>query len=242
MKKITPTIILVRPQLSENIGMTARVMDNFGLSKLSIVNPRDGWPNKKAETSAKHAKKIIDKAKIYSSLDNAILKYDLVIATSNRKRFLTKKSYNNFKIFKKEIVNFKNIAILFGPENSGLSNKDLRLANFIFTIPTANSNKSLNLSHSVSIISYELFNFNHDLIKNNKNQNIYNNKVDKRELMIFLNSLINDLDLKGFFKPLEKKESMIDNIYSIYNKIDLTKKELRMLWGMHKKLKKQPKS
>ena len=242
MKKINPTIILVRPQLSENIGMTARVMDNFGLSKLSIVNPRDGWPNKKAETSSKHAIKIIDKAKIYSSLDNAILKYDLVIATSNRKRFLTKKSYNNFKIFKKEIVNFKNIAILFGPENSGLSNKDLRLANFIFTIPTANSNKSLNLSHSVSIISYELFNLNHDLIKNNKNQNIYNNKVDKRELMIFLNSLINDLDLKGFFKPLEKKESMIDNIYSIYNKIDLTKKELRMLWGMHKKLKKQPKS
>ena len=72
MKKINPTIILVRPQLSENIGMSARAMDNFGLSKLFIVNPRDGWPSKKAETSAKHADTIIIKAKVYNNLDEAV--------------------------------------------------------------------------------------------------------------------------------------------------------------------------
>ena len=221
--------------------MTARVMDNFGLSKLSIVNPRDGWPNKKAESSAKHAEIIINKAKIYNSVENSISNHDLVIATSNRKRFLTKKSYNNFNTFKKKIKNFKNAAILFGPENSGLSNQDLRLANFIFTIPTANLNKSINLSHSVSIMSYELFSLNHDLTESINNQNKDNDKVDKHELISFMNVLINDLDFKGFFKPIEKKESMINNIYSIYNKIDLSKRELRMLWGMHKKLKKQPK-
>ena len=239
MKKINPTIILVRPQLSENIGMTARAMDNFGFAKLSIINPRDGWPSKKAESSAKHADKIIRKAKIYNSLDDAISNYDLVIATSNRQRFLTKKTYNNFNLLMKKIRDFKNIAILFGPENSGLSNQDIRLANLIFTIPTDNLNKSLNLSHAVSIMSYELFRSNNVSMKNIIASN--NEKVSKLELSNFMNFLINELDSKDFFQPQEKKDSMIDNIYSIYNKIDLSKKELRMLWGMHKKLKKQPK-
>ena len=100
--------------------MAARAMDNFGLSKLSIVSPRDGWPSKKAESSAKHANKIINKAKVYDHLEDAISNFDLVIATSNRKRFLTKKTYNSFNILKKKIRDFKNTAILFGPENSGL--------------------------------------------------------------------------------------------------------------------------
>ena len=240
MKKINPTIILVRPQLSENIGMAARAMDNFGLSKLFVVNPRDGWPSKKAETSAKHADKIINKAKVYNHLDDAVSNFDLVIATSNRKRFLTKKTYDNFNILQKKIIDFKSIAILFGPENSGLSNQDIRLANFLFNIPTNNSNKSLNLSHAVSLMSYELSKLNK--ISTNEKLPSFDSKVSKLELSNFLNFLINDLDSSGFFRPEEKKASMIDNIYSIYNKIDLSKKELRMLWGIHKKLKNQPKS
>jgi len=240
LKKINPTIILVRPQLSENIGMAARAMDNFGLSKLFIVNPRDGWPSKKAETSAKHADKIINKAKVYNHLDDAVSNFDLVIATSNRKRFLTKKTYNDFNILQKKIIDFKSIAILFGPENSGLSNQDIRLANFLFNIPTNNSNKSLNLSHAVSLMSYELSKLNK--ISANEKLSSFDSKVSKLELSNFLNFLINDLDSRGFFRPEEKKASMIDNIYSIYNKFGLSKKELRMLWGMHKKLKNQPKS
>jgi tRNA/rRNA methyltransferase len=240
LKKIKPTIILVRPQLSENIGMAARAMDNFGLSKLSIVNPRDGWPSKKAESSAKHADKIINRAKVYKSLEDAVSNYDLVIATSNRKRFLTKKTYDSFDILQKKIRDFRNTAILFGPENSGLSNQDIRLANFLFTIPTYNTNKSLNLSHAVSVMSYELFQANNTSFKKNPTSNI--DKVSKLEFSNFINALLKDLDSRGFFKPIEKKASMIDNIYSIYNKTDLSKKELRMLWGIHKKLKNQPKS
>ena len=240
MKKINPTIILVRPQLSENIGMAARAMENFGLSKLSIVNPRDGWPSKKAESSAKHAEKIINRAKVYESLENAVSKYDLVIATSNRKRFLTKKTFYSFNTLQRKIRDFKKTAILFGPENSGLSNQDIRLANFLFTIPTYNTNKSLNLSHAVSLMSYELFKVNNITLKNTSTLNI--DKVSKLELSNFINVLVKDLDSRGFFKPIEKKISMIDNIYSIYNKTDLSRKELRMLWGIHKKLKNQPKS
>ena len=219
--------------------MTARAMDNFSLAKLSIVSPRDGWPSKKAKDSSKHATNIIDKAKVYSNLEKAVSNHDLVIATSNRRRFLTKKLYDNFDILKKKIIDYKNVAILFGPENSGLSNQDLRLSSFIFTIPTANINKSLNLSHAVSVISHQLFNLKKAQIK--KENILKNERPSKHELANFMNFLINDLDLRGFFNPAEKKESMIDNIYSIYNKIDLSKKELRMLWGMHKKLKNQPK-
>ena len=240
MKKINPTIILVRPQLYENIGMAARAMDNFGLSKLSIVSPRDGWPSKKAESSAKHAHNIINKAKVYDHLEDAVSNFDLVIATSNRKRFLTKKTYYSFNTLQKKIRDFRNTAILFGPENSGLSNQDIRLANFLFTIPTYNANKSLNLSHAVSVMSYELFQVNNSSIKHISTSNM--DKVSKFELSNFINFLVKDLDSRGFFSPVEKKASMIDNIYSIYNKIDLSKKELRMLWGMHKKLKNQPKS
>ena len=220
--------------------MAARAMDNFGLSKLSIVNPRDGWPSKKAESSAKHADKIINRAKVYKSLEDAVSNYDLVIATSNRKRFLTKKTYDSFNILQKKIRDFRNIAILFGPENSGLSNQDIRLANFLFTIPTYNTNKSLNLSHAVSLMSYELFKTNNIILKNTSTLNI--DKVNKLEFSNFINVLVQDLDSRGFFKPIEKKANMIDNIYSIYTKTDLSKKELRMLWGIHKKLKNQPKS
>ena len=144
------------------------------------------------------------------------------------------------KFKQKKIIDFKNIAILFGPENSGLSNQDIRLANFLFTIPTHNSNKSLNLSHAVSLMSYELSKLNKISTKEAISAN--DSKVSKLELSNFMNFLINDLDSSGFFLPKEKKANMIDNIYSIYNKFGLSKKELRMLWGMHKKLKNQPKT
>ena len=221
--------------------MTARAMDNFGLSRLYLVNPRDEWPNKKAEKSAKHAESIIKNVQVFSNLEKATSKFNLVIATTNRQRFLTKKTFNNFNNLSKKFYDFKKIAILFGPENSGLSNEDLRLANVIYTIKTAKLNKSLNLSHAVSVISHEIFSQNIQSSKVLENNEKKDQKVTKGELSNFINALIGDLDNKGFFNPAEKKDSMIDNIYSIYNKMDLTKKELKMLWGMHKKLKNQPK-
>ena len=125
---------------------------------------------------------------------------------------MTKKTYDSFNILQKKIRDFRNTAILFGPENSGLSNQDIRLANFLFTIPTYNTNKSLNLSHAVSVISYELFQANNTSFKNTSTSNI--DKVSKFEFSNFINVLVKDLDSRGFFKPIEKKASMIDNIYS----------------------------
>ena len=221
--------------------MTARAMDNFGLSSLYLVNPRDGWPNKKAENSAKHAINILKNVKIFENLEDATSKFNLVVATTNRQRFLTKKTFNNFNDLSKKFNSFKNIAILFGPESSGLSNHELRFANDIYTIKTSKLNKSLNLSHAVSLFSYEIFSQNLKSSKIKKNYEKIDPIVTKSELSNFINVLIHDLENKGFFNPLEKKDSMIDNIYSMYNKMDLTKKELNMLWGMHKKLKNLPK-
>ena len=238
MKKINPTIILVRPQLSENIGMAARAMDNFGLSKLFIVNPRDGWPSKKAETSAKHADKIINKAKVYNHLDDAVSNFDLVIATSNRKRFIEKKVINNFNKLNGLIKNNYKTAILFGPENSGLSNEEIRYSDFIFTIPTYKKNNSLNLSHAVSILSFMIFeNINNPNISKKNEKNI-TRSATKGDISKYMNHLIKELEVVNFFNPIEKKDSMIDNLYSLYMKSNLTKKELNTLWGILKKLTK----
>ena len=239
MKLNQPAIILVRPQLPENIGMVARVMNNFNLKELIIVSPREKWPNKKSLESSKKAKKIIKNTKVFNSLPEALSKFQFVVATTNRKRFLEKKIINSFNSLNRFVKINKNAAILFGPENSGLSNGDLRLANYLFTINTSKKNTSLNLSHAVSIVSfkiYEYFAINKNRFSNKKN--ISSGLSNKKELSYFMNYLTNELEKVNFFYPLSKKQSMIDNIYAIFLKASLTKKETNTLWGMLKKLRK----
>ena len=123
-----PSIILVRPQLPENIGMVARAMDNFGLNKLILVSPREKWPNKISIKSSANSQRIIKGVKIYKNLKSVLGNFDLVIATSNRKRFLNKPSIKNFDNIFDIFPKNKKICIMFGPENSGLSNEDLKCA------------------------------------------------------------------------------------------------------------------
>ena len=134
MKLNQPAIILVRPQLPENIGMVARVMNNFNLKELIIVSPREKWPNKKSLESSKQAKTIIKNTKVFNSLPEALSRFQFVVATTNRKRFLEKKIINSFSSLNRFVKINKNTAILFGPENSGLSNEDLMLCDSIFII------------------------------------------------------------------------------------------------------------
>ena len=125
---------------------------------------------------------------------------------------------------------------MYGPENSGLSNEDLRLSNMIFSINTNNNNNSLNLSHAVAIMSYNIFELNQSNISKVKNKK--NNHVNKGELSKYFEYLFQSLTNKNFFVPKEKTESMKNNIYNIYLKSPLTKKELQTLWGITKKLTK----
>ena len=152
------SFVLVNPQLGENIGSCARALKNFGFSNLSLVEPRDGWPNTKARMTSVGAYDIVKSAKVFDNVENAIKDFDIVLATSARSRDIQKKyiSLDQMGNFLKKYNN-SNIGILFGPESSGLSNHDLSLANFIIQIPTSNKLTSLNLSHD-QIYSYSDYN------------------------------------------------------------------------------------
>tara|TARA_Y100001970_G_scaffold128175_1_gene158263 strand:+ start:17118 stop:17840 length:723 start_codon:yes stop_codon:yes gene_type:complete len=236
VKKIEATIVLVRPQLPENIGLVARAMQNNGLNKLVIISPREKWPNQKALKSSSNAKKIIQNAKVFNSLEKGIEKYQLVIATSARKRFLFNKYYHDFDLLFSNIPNVTNIAILFGPENSGLTNKDMNLCDFIFTIPTSNKNTSLNLSHAVLIFAYKWKEFysKNKIKKNDINENISN----KKNLLKFLNFLKIELKKSGYLFPIQKSDSIFQNIQSIFMKAKLSPKEIQSLWGALKSIAK----
>ena len=149
--------ILVKPQLGENIGACARSMKNFGFSKLYIVDPKVSFPNHKAKATSVGAYDIINKAKVFGKIKDALNPFNLVISLSARRRDINKRhiSLNDFNnIIKRK--NF-NIGLMFGPEASGLSNEDLSFSNYILQIPTSAKFKSLNLSHSLTLICFEIF-------------------------------------------------------------------------------------
>ena len=217
--------------------MVARVMHSFGLKNLIIVSPRTDWLNDKSINAAKKANKIIKNVKVYDNLNMAIGKFNYVIATTNRKRYLEKVSINDFKIFKEKLDTYKKVAIVFGPENSGLSNEDISLSNFVLQIPTSKKFKSLNLSHSVTIICYELFKFlNKNLLKK-KGTSL--RISPKSEISLLVKHLIKLLETKDFFLPKEKKHSMIVNINNLIYRLEPNDKELRILASIINSLSKK---
>ena len=135
--------------------MVARAMHNCGLKKLILISPREKWPNQKALDASANAKIIIKNTKVFNSLNIALSPFHYVIATSARKRFLQKPHLIIFLYYLKNSITNKNIAIVFGPENSGLSNENLMLCDCIFSICLSKKNQSLNLSHSVLLMAYK---------------------------------------------------------------------------------------
>ena len=220
--------ILVKPQLGENIGACARSLKNFGFSKLNIVLPKQSWPNNKAKATSVGAYDIVQKAKIFNSTQQAINDFDIVVSLSARKRDINKKhiSINNFLKLIKSKKN-TNFGLMFGPEASGLSNDDLSLSNFILQIPTSNKFKSLNLSHSLTVISYEIFKLiNSNKFKNDKKKIKISSKRKVSSLVSHLKKL---LEKKGFFEPPEKKDSMLLNINNLIYRLEPNDKEIRIL-------------
>jgi tRNA/rRNA methyltransferase len=230
--------ILVNPQLGENIGSCARALKNFGFSDLNIVKPRDVWPNTKARMTSVGAYDIIKSAKLFDTVDQAVKKFDIVLATSARRRDIQKKhiSVSSFSNFLKK-YNKANIGIMFGPEASGLSNHDLSLANFIIQVPTANRLTSLNLSHAVIVVCYEIFKSTH--FKKEKKVKILNKLASKKSIQNMITFLEKLLDQKKFFKPPEKKRSMILNINNIFGRLELSDKEMRILFSIFSALNKK---
>ena len=220
--------ILIKPQLGENIGACARSMKNFGFSKLNIVSPKFIFPNHKTKVTSVGAYDVIKKSKIFKNTESALKKFDVIISLSARKRDINKK-HITISDFQKILEKKKSskVGLMFGPEASGLSNKDLSYSNFVLKIPTSKTFKSLNLSHSVTIICYEIFKF---LNKNSFNKHGRNLKISsKSKVSSLVNHLIQLLEEKNFFTPKEKKHSMLLNINNLFYRLEPNDKELRIL-------------
>ena len=227
--------ILVKPQLPENIGFCARALKNFGFKNLDLVNPKESWPNKKSIATSVGAKDIIAKTKVYSHVQDAINKYDIVYASSARRRDINKKHLSFDQFIKSIKKNEKRkIGIIFGPEASGLSNADIVFSNYIFKIPVNKKFQSINLSHSVILICYEIFrNFKSSYFKKEKK---LTDIISKKKLSIFVNFMESRLEKKGFFSPNEKKKTMLMNLRNIFGRTQLSNKELRILSSIFSKL------
>ena len=233
IKKFSPVIILLEPQLEENIGAVARAMLNFNLHNLRIIKKK--WrPNKISFKTSAKADEILKNAKVFKNLDEAINDLQYVYATSNRKRDLNT-DVVNLKQGVKIINNYKNnkIGILFGPERSGLTNEHIAVCDKIIEISLNENFKSLNLAQSVLLIAYELFNLNL-----NKINSVKIKKTKKKELLIFFKILQKYLEKRNFFKIKEKKKIIIRNIKIIFNKAELNEKEIKILLGILKNLAK----
>jgi tRNA/rRNA methyltransferase len=230
------SFILHQPQLSENIGACARAIKNFNFKKLIVVKPKPIFPNDKIIATSVGAKDLINKSKVYETLESAVKKVDYVIATSARFR---NKNIKHIKLNDLSKIDFtKRVAFLFGSEASGLSNNEISYANYTMQIPTNSDFKSLNLSHSVIIVAHTVANIiSLKGVKYSKSKKI--SLASKRDIQAMTNLCIKKLEEKSFFKPLEKKPIMLENLRSIFSKMELSEKEIRILSSVFASLSKK---
>ena len=230
------SFILHQPQLSENIGACARALKNFNFKKLIIVKPKPIFPNDKILATSVGAKDLIINAKVHETLESAVKKVDCVIATSARFRNKNIKHINLDDL--KKIDFNKRIAFLFGSEASGLSNNEISYANYTMQIPTNPDFKSLNLSHSVIIIAHTVASIiNLKSVKYSKSKKV--TLASKKDIQAMTNLCIKKLEEKHFFKPLEKRPIMLENLRSIFSKMELSEKETRILSSVFASLSKK---
>jgi tRNA/rRNA methyltransferase len=216
-------IILVEPQMGENIGAAARVMYNFGFDDLRIVNPRDGWKGTqvydKAHEMSAHADWIIEKVRLFESVDSAIADLEHVYAASARPRDMTKEV-----ITPKEIKLKGKTGFMFGRESNGLTNEQIMLANQIVTIPVNPEYSSINISMSVGIICYEA-----------SQQSLQKPEFEmatKGDIDALVKHIEAELDKTDFFSVPRKKPGMMLNFSNIFTRTNLTVQEVRTLRGV----------
>ena len=244
-----PVLILVRPQLVDNIGMTARAMANFGLSELRLVDPRDGWPNEKARIAASGANFIIDGAQSFTALKDALAGLHWVCATTARQRDLAKiilTPEQAIAEMQRRMADGQRCGILFGPERNGLETEEIANADAAIMAPVNPSFASLNLAQAVLLMSYEW-------MKQAKGGTLgrvttYEAPVEpglrtrgsppatKEELIGLFEQLEQELDRSGFFTAPEKRPSVVQNLRSLLTRMGATEQEVRTLRGIVKAL------
>jgi len=228
-------IILVRPQMAENIGAAARAMSNFGLSDLRLVAPKagangGGWPHGKALDMAAGAEHLIHGAKLFDTLPEALADIHIAYASTARPRDMVKRVVTPEEgagELRAEVARGRHCAILFGPERTGLENDDLALADAIITIPTSSDNFSLNLAQAVVVLSYAWHRADFKAAAEPARA-----LAEKGELQGLLDQLEEYLDSVDHFRAEHKKPLMWRNIQTIFNRAQLDPQEVQSLRGV----------
>ncbi|MGZ8310071.1 MAG: TrmJ/YjtD family RNA methyltransferase [Rhodoplanes sp.] len=229
-----PVVILVEPQLGENIGAAARVMANFGLSRLRIVNPKQGWPNPKARMMAAGADRVLDGAELFDTLAAAIADCSFVAAATARAHDQAKPVVSPEECARRlapRIASGETAAIVFGRERNGLENDEVGLADCIVTFPVNPAFASLNLAQAVALVSYEWFKFASGgappFAMPEKSRT-----APKEQLLAFFTTLERELERVEFFRPAEKRETMQINLRNIFARMQPTQQDIQTLHGV----------
>jgi tRNA/rRNA methyltransferase len=229
-----PIVILVEPQLGENIGTTARAMANFGLSRLRLVKPRDGWPNPRAYVAASGADRILDEAVLYDTVEAAIADCTYVLATTARAHDQAKPVIGPeeaARVMAPRIAAGEAVGVVFGRERYGLENTEVALTDAIVTYPVNPAFASLNLAQAVLVIAYEWF----KLATGGALPFAMPQKSDpatKEQLLAFFENVERELDRVEFFRPAEKHETMMINLRNIFHRMQPTRQDIQTLSGV----------
>ncbi|MEX1109168.1 MAG: RNA methyltransferase [Dongiaceae bacterium] len=233
-----PVIVLVQPQLGENIGMAARAMANCALTDLRLVRPRDGWPNEKSIANAAGADAVLDAARVFDSTEAAIADLTEIYATTARSRGMVKRVLTPgaaVAAMRATASAGGRPGVLFGPERTGLNNDDVALADAVIAVPVNPGFTSLNLAQTVMIVGYEWFQAGADAPSE---QLVATHTVPatKGDLHGFFEHLEHELDAAGFLAVPEKRPSMVRNIRNIFERAALTETEVKTLHGIISRL------
>ncbi len=232
-----PIFVLVEPQMGENIGAAARAMLNFGVSGLRLVNPRDGWPNPKAAAMASGAAIVIDQARVFETVDEAVADCKYVIAATARRRELMLPVLDPVEAataLLKRIDVGENCAILFGGERNGLSSDDVARADAILSVPVNPAFASLNLSQAALIAAYEW--------SRAQDYGVVGSPLadepaaSREDVTRLIDHLETELEKAGYFYPPEKRASMARNLRAAFTRAGFTDTEVRSLRGAVKAL------
>ena len=229
-----PSFVLVRPQMGENIGAAARAMWNFGLDRLSVVAPRDGWPNPKAVAMASGAGRLLDQARLHHTTAEAIAESQFVFATTARSRDLTKKVYSPEAAMleaRDRITAGQRVAVLFGPERAGLENEDIAKANAIISVPVNPDFPSLNLAQCVLLTAYEWRRATTEVTPV-ETAFAGTETASTIEIEKLAQHYEDRLESAGFFFPPEKADGMKTVLRNLWSRMPLTRADVQMLHGV----------
>ncbi|MEM0945267.1 MAG: RNA methyltransferase [Pseudomonadota bacterium] len=231
-------MVLVAPQMGENIGAAARGMWNFGLRRMRVVSPRDGWPNPAAVAMASGAGRVLDDAQLFATTAEAVADCQMVYATTARPREMTKPVLTPEEAMAEAsglIKAGQKVGVLFGPERAGLANPDVVLANKIITVPVNPAFASLNLAQCVLLVSYEWRRQIAGAVPTDETPLAASADVGR-----LTEHLIAELDGAGFFFPEGKRPSMVANLENLLRRAPLTDQDVRTLRGVVRALAEGP--